>query len=278
MNPKDVSNIKNMTNVLGLKTNISDKEARILNNQNRILFSCDSSEDCETKLKKYQYTRNTIRNNKTNLRRLLIISLAGLLLFSAFAVGFNTYKEIQAEKSRFTSISLIIPNDFYINFYESDNQTLAFHNNYTIYLIMMSGIEYENDIDTQVGHTQNFIDQRLLSYFLDIDPYNLSWFQDDFILNGKNLTLNFTASENSTNFGVGACDFSMFNETINYRSLDFGNTPFMNFTIGQHHNVYINGIDCYLAYENHYRPFLSYTIDNQVYHERMAWNNTLYIA
>jgi hypothetical protein len=233
-------------------------------------------------MKKYSIKSDKLPiNPEIAIRKFIFLSsLVAMIAVSAIIIGIYNYNKIPKtipSLDKTTSINLLIPNDFYISYFADDNSTLIFRNNFTIYLIMLSGNEFENETMSDMHHIQHFIDPKLLAEFLDIDMYNLTWFENEFILNGRNLSLSFTEINNNTHFRIGACDFSMFNETINYHSLDFGNSYFMNFTLGESHNIRINGIECYPIGLNEYRPFLSYTIKNQTYYERMAWNNTLFI-
>jgi len=169
-------------------------------------------------------------------------------------------------------INIHIPSDLNLRFYDDDDTTMIYEDNYSLYLLMISGLEFETN---PIAHTHHFIDDRLLAYFLDIDLYNLSGVKDRFLLNGKVQEWSFSYDRDNSQFMIEAIDLSIFNSTNHYWYMDFGNSFFLNLTLEEESDIYIHNIVCFHEYNNRYRPFLNLTYNNNQYLERMAWNGTI---
>jgi hypothetical protein len=206
-------------------------------------------------------------------RNLEVVLLLGIVILSLLLI-FPPKMQVPIEEQTQTTINFIIPQDFNIIFYDYDNQTEINRYNYSLYILSVSGKEFYND---SIGHNQNFIDQVLLSWFLDVEIYNMSFLKPEHIFNGKNLTLSFTHNDTNEFFIIEACDLSLWNGTNNYNMADFGNTPFMKIPLATSTDVYLNNLVCNRIGFNQFRPFLNYTVNGETNYEKMAWNNTFFI-
>lgn len=192
-----------------------------------------------------------------------------LLIPFIFSFGYLLNSKIRLNE---ITIKIHVPKSMNLVFYDIDNVSIICEYNYSIFLIMISG--KEKDI-YPICHIHHFIDDRLLAYFLDIELYNLSSMQDEYLLNGKVLSWSFTYNRSNLFFGIEAFDFSIFNETTQYNFMDFGNSPFLDLNLGNKADIYLNEFSCFRVYEGVYRPYLNFSYNNQLYLEKSAWNNTI---
>jgi hypothetical protein len=208
----------------------------------------------------------------TKFKVLKITLVMGLIFITGIGFLFSLYHKEPILPTTKTTILFHIPNDFNVIYYDYDNLTEIVHYNYSVYMLSVGGREHEN---ITIGHNQNFISQELLSWFLDIEVYNMTWYQDSFAFNQQTLNFSFTHNGLNQNFIFDAVDLSLWNGSTNLQSMDFGNTPFIPVSLGNVSHITLNNILCYRIDLNIYRPYLNYTVNNQDYLERMAWNNTL---
>jgi hypothetical protein len=221
------------------------------------------------------YTRKDIREGRTptKINRGKIFSSIAVLGIITILVTPFCIEQVK-KKSDTTTINFYIPQDFYLIYMDYDNITIISKYNYSVYIISTSGHEYDNET---IWHNQIYIDQYLLAWFLDIEQYNMSIYDDSMSFNNKSIKFSFKHNQNNTFFGTDAFDLSLYNGTNNLRSMDFGNSIFIDFPLGEVSNVYMNNITCHRLNNNEFRPYLYFTYNNTVYHERMAWNNTMVI-
>jgi hypothetical protein len=175
------------------------------------------------------------------------------------------------------TIQVNIPNKLKVNFYNENNQTIAYTSEFNIYFVMYGGVAKNKSI------TRNFVthlyDPLFLSYLTDI------WLNEvnatDLILHSE-MYLNNRIFKSVLNvdywykFSMKAFDLSIINDTHHFQHLDFGNIIFMTIYSSKSLIIDIIEVNCFPVQDtDRYFPIIKLMNNNIIYSVISAWNNTI---
>lgn len=221
------------------------------------------------------------KQRKKELAFLLPILLLLLLGSTIFLIVFHPLPQIT------TKINISIPETFYVNILNDDNETIDWRSEFYVYRLMISGdiknehnSNYSNHLEGDYSDyfIKNFCDEKLLSYYFDIgnettiNNYILS---KEPVFNGQTLSYSIIRDIPSSSLGIEAFDLSIMNETLKMDCFDFGNSPFIDLEDGIENNIILKSIDCMKLTNNVYRPYLVLEVNGILVMEKMAWNGTI---